>query len=404
MRILHTSDWHLGAQLYGLDRSEDQRAAVRNIIDVAARRDVDAIVVSGDVFDVSSPSSMSQRMLSELLVEMRLRCPKARIVLCAGNHDGASRFQAFSRVFDMAGITMVGVAGDTGKASNFKDRLTVKIGDKGYVVALPYTNSRNIDDGLRAALAEAVAGLDDSLPVVLMAHQAVEGCVFRGHSSAGNAVGGVALVGVDRFGSIADYIALGHIHKPQTLKGGHARYSGSPLQISFDEDYAHSVSVVDIEARGAEPVIEEVPLEVPRPLVTLGGEKGLSPEEAVLRARREADPATATLPAGAFVRVNLNIAPGQILEPSQEAEIRECLQDAGCTYVISNISVSRADSDEDGEHNLTVAEFKKLRPFDVVLDYCRRTGRELTEDQIALFNEIAAGVEAGTENNDDETA
>lgn len=404
MRILHTSDWHLGAQLYGYDRTEDQRAAIRDIIAVASGRDVDAVVVSGDVFDVSAPSSMSQRMLSELLAEMRQRCPRARIILTAGNHDGGSRLQAFSDVFDIAGINVVGLAGRTDLPSTFVRRLVVEIPGKGYIIALPYINSRNINDAFRSALSRAVAGLDPALPVVLMAHQAVEGCVFRGHSSVGEAVGGVAMIRSDCFGGVADYVALGHIHKPQTLSGGHARYSGSPLQISFDEDYAHSVTVVDIACRGADPVIDEVVLEVRRPLVTLGGEKGMSVDEALCRAHLEADPATATLSPGSFVRMNFSLAAGQMLEPSLEAEIRNCISEAGCTFVMSAFSVCRPLEEDDGAHNLTVAEFKKLRPLDVALDYCRRTGRGLTDDQIALFNEITAGVEAGSDNDDDETA
>ena len=200
----------------------------------------------------------------------------------------------------------------------------------------------------------------------------------------------------DVLGGAADYVALGHIHKPQTLKGAHARYSGSPLQVSFDEDYPHSVSIVEIPERGAEPVIEEVELEVSRPLITIGGENGISPDEAVERARSEADPDTRTLPAGAFVRINLNIAPGQMLTASRETEIREAIADAGCTYVISNIRVASHGEEAEGGAPLSVAEFRHLTPLDVALDYCRRTGRELTDEQLRLFNDVVDSVREPT--------
>ncbi len=388
MIILHTSDWHLGAQLHGYDRTDAQFAAIRNIINVAAQRKVDAVVVSGDVFDVSAPSSMAQNMLSQLLGEMRRACPDARIILTAGNHDGASRLQAFRQIFDIAGITVVGVPGRVDDPSNFADRLAVDIAGKGYVIALPYVNSRLLNDDFRKAVAEGVGRLDASRPVVLMAHQAVSGCVFRGHTQTDTIVGGLSVVAADILGGAADYVALGHIHKPQTLKGGHARYSGSPLQVSFDEDYPHSVSIVEIAGRGARPVIEEVQLDVAQPLVTIGGEDGISPDEAVERARREADPDTRSLPPGAYVRINLNIAPGQTLTSAQETEIRQAIDEAGCTYVLSNIRVARHEADGEGSAPLSVAEFRRLTPQDVAIDYCRRTGCSLTDEQMALFNEV----------------
>ena len=368
---------------------------------VAAEREVDAVVVSGDVFDVSAPSSMAQNMLSQLLGEMRLACPGARIILTAGNHDGASRLQAFRQIFDIAGITVVGVPGRLDDPETFARRLAVDIAGKGYVIALPYVSSRLLNDNFRKAVADGVGRLEPGRPVVLMAHQAVSGCVFRGHTQTEVTVGGLTVVDGDVLGGAADYVALGHIHKPQTLKGAHARYSGSPLQVSFDEDYPHSVSIVEIPERGAEPVIEEVELEVSRPLITIGGENGISPDEAVERARSEADPDTRTLPAGAFVRINLNIAPGQMLTASRETEIREAIADAGCTYVISNIRVASHGEEAEGGAPLSVAEFRHLTPLDVALDYCRRTGRELTDEQLRLFNDVVDSVREPT--NDSES-
>lgn len=395
MLILHTSDWHLGAQLHGYDRSDDQRAAVRAIIKVAAERNVDAVVVSGDIFDVTAPSSMAQNMLSQLLGEMRVACPGARIVLTAGNHDGASRLQAFKQIFDIAGITVVGVPGRLDDPATFSQQLAVDIAGKGYVVALPYVNSRLLNDDFRKAVADGIGRLEADRPVVLMAHQAVAGCVFRGHVESDATVGGLSVVADDVLGGAADYVALGHIHRAQTLRGGHARYSGSPLQVSFDEDYQHSVSVVEIAARGAAPVIEEVMLPVERPLITIGGEEGVSPDEAVERARREAEPTTRTLPSGAFVRVNLNIAPGQMLTASQDNEIREALAEAGCTYVLSNVRVARREGEEADGSSLSVAEFRCLTPLEVALDFCRRTGCSLTDEQLALFNEVVDNVREG---------
>ena len=124
------------------------------------------------------------------------------------------------------------------------------------------------------------------------------------------------------------------------------------------------------------------------PTVTIGGEDGISPDEAVERARREADPDTRSLPPGAYVRINLNIAPGQTLTSAQETEIRQAIDEAGCTYVLSNIRVARHEADGEGSAPLSVAEFRRLTPQDVAIDYCRRTGCSLTDEQMALFNEV----------------
>ena len=114
--------------------------------------------------------------------------------------------------------------------------------------------------------------LPEDLPVVMIAHATVKGCDFRGHDHATEyAVGGIDSLELEEMGEGYDYLALGHIHHEQFVHSGkhNVRYSGTPLPVSFDESYPHSVSIVEIGKHGDTPTVEQIGIRNPHPLVTL---------------------------------------------------------------------------------------------------------------------------------------
>ncbi|MDE6652840.1 MAG: exonuclease SbcCD subunit D [Muribaculaceae bacterium] len=249
MKILHTSDWHLGHTLYNYDRTEEQRAMLDEITDVVRERKPDVFVLSGDVYHTSQPSAAVQKLFTEALVGIRDANPGMTIVVTAGNHDSGSKHEVFRTPWRALGVHAIGRL----DKENIDDHI-VEVAGKGYVVAVPYCNEKSIpEDFFQKLLDEVKQRNTEGRPVVLTAHTTVKGCDFSGHENASDyMVGGIDSMEVSQFGSGYDYLALGHIHHEQYVHTGHhnVRYSGSPMAVSFDENFKHSVSVVEIGKHG----------------------------------------------------------------------------------------------------------------------------------------------------------
>ena len=259
MKILHTADLHLGQVIYqNYDRSDEHRHFFRQLEQWCKEEQPDALLVSGDVFDIQQPSATVKKTFTDYFVRLHQVCPQMHIVITAGNHDSASRIQADSSVWELANAHLIGIPPAIDSLNHidyWQYQYIIKL-DSGYIVALPYMTGERRD--IIQSILDKVA--DDNtmgLPVVMMAHQAVTGLDITGHSFD---IGTLKTLDVNVMGNGFDYLALGHIHKPQTI--GHqedamieeisyrapvVRYSGSALHVSCDETYPHTVSLVDID-------------------------------------------------------------------------------------------------------------------------------------------------------------
>ena len=285
MRLLHTSDWHLGRTLHGVDLLGHQAAALDHLVDVVRAERVDALLVAGDVYDRAIPPVEAVTLLSEALARLS---ELTTVVLTSGNHDSATRL-GFG-----AALMRERVRLRTRVATLAEP---VEVGD-GLVYGLPYLDP----DLTRGDLAEA-GGEAGGAPVLpARSHEAVTSAAMRRvradlaarHGGAGRRavvmahafvvggqpseserdirVGGVDQVPAGVFAG-ADYVALGHLHGPQGLSGVDGtvlRYSGSPLAYSFSEQH-HTKSSVLVDLSGAAPVTELVPAPVPRRLADVTG-------------------------------------------------------------------------------------------------------------------------------------
>lgn len=279
MKIIHTSDWHIGQQLYGYDRTEDHLDFFRQLKDICSEELPDALLVSGDIFDVSSPSAASMRMFTDFVLDLHRSVPEMKIVITSGNHDSASRIDVNRNLWRAAGIYVIGTVRRDNGEYDFSDNV-IRVADKGLILAVPYINPAfmgNVSENDSAEMRFFKRGLDfvekgngENLPVVVMSHLTVAGCDRRGHRD--TQIGKIDSVCAEIFPEGIDYVALGHIHKPQNItEDGRIRYSGSPVAISFDEDYPHSVSVVEIE-RGKPVAIREEEIVQKRELLTFPAE------------------------------------------------------------------------------------------------------------------------------------
>lgn len=398
MKIIHTSDWHLGATLYGHDRLDDHREMLRQLTETVASEQPDAMLVSGDIFDNSSPSAAAERLLDSALMELAdAGKPGMKIILTSGNHDSPSRHTTHSAVYSRLGIHTIGSAGITADTdiAEIADRFIIRVCEKGTVIAVPYINRRNMPEGLFDGLTDIVSReISPTLPTVMMAHLPVSRSVTTGHSDADERfVGGCENVEIDSLGHGYDYLALGHIHCPQQWNTGNAiaRYCGTPLPISFDESYPHSVTIVELPAAGIIPTVTTVTLKPRRKLVTIGGPDGMDEEELTAALTD----AASDLPDGTFIRLNLRLPEGTIF-PRREtiAHLSALCGDLGLEYCTTNLLRSRRDDAAALHTALTVSEMRDTTEEEIAAGLFRRKGLEWSDELAGLLAEAVAAVKA----------
>jgi exonuclease SbcD len=280
MRLLHTSDWHIGRSLHGTDLLAEQEAVLSGLARIVTEESVDAVLVAGDVYDRAVPSADATAVLSRVVA--RIRRAGAEVVLTPGNHDSARRLGTFSELLAAGGLH---VRAETAKL----DEPVLLADEHGEVAVygLPFlepevarhelglTGGHGGGKSHEAVLATAMERVRSDLFLrpgarsVVLAHAFVGGGV-PSESERDICVGGVDLVPAPVFDGV-DYVALGHLHRPQTLSP-RLRYSGSPMAYSFGEAGQQKlVWLVDLDAGGLADV-RAVPLPVPRPLTLLTGE------------------------------------------------------------------------------------------------------------------------------------
>ncbi len=300
MRLLHTSDWHLGHTLYDVSREAEHAAFLDWLLDTLETQKVDALLVAGDIFDTSNPSAEAQAAWYHFIARARRRLPKLDVVVIGGNHDSAARLEAPDPLFSALGVRVVGGLPRARGALDF-ERLLVPLQDnrsrvKAWVAAVPYlrpadlplvrTEGDRLIEGVREvyglALEAARRRRQPGQALVTMGHCYMVGTELSQLSERRILGGNQHALPVELFPEDVAYVALGHLHKAQRVGGREAvRYSGSPLPLSLSEaHYRHQVLLVELEGEGLGSV---KPLSVPRSVDMLRvPERGAEPLEQVL--------------------------------------------------------------------------------------------------------------------------
>lgn len=284
IRLLHTADWHLGQTLMGWSREEEHARALASLVDIAEARAIDALIVAGDVFDTQNPSERAEALLFRTLVELRRRLPRIAVVIVAGNHDPAGRIEAPRPLLAELGVHVVGRVRRRDEAFDL-DRHLVSLapadgGPTVHVLALPHLGPASLPPfdrrgeaagspivrAVRALHAEAIAAARARVgdaPLVVTGHLTLAGGLESEGAERRILIGGEHAVPADLFPADLAYVALGHLHKPQSVGRETVRYSGSLFPLSATErGYAHGVSLVEIDTGGTR--VEHVA--IPRPL------------------------------------------------------------------------------------------------------------------------------------------
>lgn len=355
MRIIHTADWHLGQELRGYSRGAEQERFLDWIVARCRAQEADALVVAGDVFDQANPAAEALGLFFRFAERLRREAPGTTLVAVAGNHDGATRFDALAPAL-REGMRLVGAVP---REAAGRAALLVPAGD-GHVLAAPYFRLADLPlgPGLDEAGARAAALYRElwdaaprgSGPCVLTGHLALQGGLDSPESERAIFIGGEQAASPAIFPEEAAYVALGHLHRAQQFAGGRVRYSGSPLPMSAAErGYGHRILVVDARADGRVEVVEEkVPL--PVPLLRLPDAGALAPGDAIEALRLRLDGiADASTPRELQPLVEIRIALDGV-RPAAAAQLREDIARSGLPARVLDVVATRAGADgDDGE-------------------------------------------------------
>jgi exonuclease SbcD len=302
VKILHTSDWHVGRRIRGRDRSEEHRSVLGELVAIAAGAEVQLVVVAGDLFDTSAPSPVAEKVVWRGLLDLAEVAP---VLIIAGNHDNPARLHAVAPLLEMGRIVACSEASppDRGGVASYED-LGVR------VAMLPFVSQRGVvraeqimgldpdqhaaayEDRIKRLIGSLTADMTTDTVNLLAAHLTVHGAHEGGGERQAHIFGYAVPASV--FPGHLSHVALGHLHRQQKMPhGGSVWYSGSPLQLDFGEVDDLKGALL-IEAAPSLPAkVTAVPLTSGRRLVTLRGSL-----EQVLARADEVE--------GAYVKVELN--------------------------------------------------------------------------------------------------
>lgn len=301
MKLLHTSDWHLGQSLNQYERGYEHAQFLAWLLDTLVAEQVDTLLIAGDVFDNTNPSSASQSQLYQFLTQARLRVPQLGIVMTAGNHDSPGRLEAtapFLTLLDAHVLGHTGMAGDAVDLSRIVVPLKNREGQvAAWCIAMPFLRPGDVPRvegaadpylaGIEAiyakAYAHALGKCSADQAIIALGHCHITGGQVSADSERRIVIGGAESLSVKVFDPGIAYVALGHLHLAQKVGGDETRrYCGSPLPMSFSEmDYKHQVVIVELEG---DKVATTREIRIPRSVELLRVPKQPEPLENVLAA------------------------------------------------------------------------------------------------------------------------
>ena len=419
MRLLHTSDWHLGQTLHNYERSYEHQCFLDWLLETIVAEQADALLIAGDIFDTANPSAAAQKQLYRFLQQARARAPQLDIVVIAGNHDSPGRIEAPGPLLEAHGTSVIGhiVRDEAGQID--LDRLIVPLHDRSgkvaaWCLAVPFLRPGDVPrepehEPAQESAHESTSARDPYLAGIALLYRqahalAVSRCVpgqailAMGHchmvdgqasldSERRIVIGATEPLPASIFDAGIAYAALGHLHLAQRVgQKEHLRYCGSPLPLSFAETaYRHQVLRVDL----ADGVAREVTaLPVPRAVDLLRVPATPAVLAEALAALAALDLPELPLHQQPYLEVRVLLdAP----EPGLRGQIEAAL--AGKPVRLAKIEPTRMREGA-GEQGaaMSLDQLAQLQPDDIFRRlYQHRFGEDPPEDQLSAFGEIMIG-------------
>lgn len=379
MRLLHTSDWHLGQTLHNYERGYEHQRFLDWLLDTLVAERVDVLLVAGDVFDNANPSAASQKQLYVFLQQARARLPALQLIVVAGNHDSAGRLEAPGPLLAAHGTHVIGhVLRDDAGQIDLERLLLPLTGSDGQVqawcLAVPFLRPGDVpklpagdtQDAYLGGIALLYRQLTDlalarrqpGQAILAMGHCHMVGGEMSNDSERRIVIGGTEMLPSGIFDASIAYAALGHLHKAQAVGGQeHIRYCGSPIPLSFAEvNYRHQVLCLDIDGETLQSVRV---IAVPRAVPLLRVPATPAPISEVLAQLAALDVPDAPAEAQPFLEVRVRLdAP----EPGLRTRIETALDGKSVRLAkIETSSAARASAPE----NMTLDQLGQLQPDDI---------------------------------------
>lgn len=406
MKILHTSDWHIGQLFHEYDRTYEHQQFLNWLVDTLQTEQIDVLLISGDVFDISNPSASSIKMFYSFLNKATRANPDLQIIITAGNHDSASRLEAPKPLLESSNVHIIGLVEKDAEGNIDYQKLLVPIHDdsknvKIWCLAIPFLRMGDYPTILNCTnpYTEGVTALyKDAFEYASLKKQDGQTIIAMGHLHTHHAevsdldkterliMGGVECIPATAFHQDIKYVALGHIHKAQRIGGKeHIRYSGSPLPMSFSElNYKHQVIVFELDEEISELKSIEIPLSVPLQRIPqtplpLHEVIGLLDNLPIM------DNNLQTVP---FLEVRI-LLDGP--EPALRHKVETAL--AGKRVRLAKIDVKYPASTLQAPEFITPDELSELQPIDVFGKvYQSRYNIDVPNDILQLFKQVAEEV------------
>ena len=285
MKIMHTADWHIGQRLHERSRLDEHGQFLDWLLNTIQEHQVELLLISGDIFDTALSSSDSTNLYYRFLYRLSDET-EAYTVITAGNHDSPRHLEAPREFLEMGRIYVVGTAEEPAKCVVTLPRDNPRVA----VAAVPFLSESDLRhlsyetevdrneryrEWFKAFYADCVAAMPTELPKILMGHLFVQGGKI-GNSERNVQIGGATATHASDFPENVSYVALGHLHRPQTIKGTDypIRYSGSPLPLRFNEaEYRKKVYLLELSDDGTLIRDEEIEIPIFKELCTVEGDE-----------------------------------------------------------------------------------------------------------------------------------
>ena len=399
MKIIHTSDWHLGHNFYGCERTEEHLFFLKQLCSIIRNENPDALIISGDVYDSVAPGIAAQKLYNRMVLELRATSPTMKIIITAGNHDSSSRLELNGELWNAFDVKIVGNIERTENIVNYEKHI-IEIKESegrsiGYIIAVPYiyhANYPTTDDESHSRMQhfhqELINSVTDrnsgNLPIILTGHLAVSGADIKGHETKYTRL---VYENIEELGKGYDYLALGHIHRPQAVAGSkNARYSGSPIAMSFDEEYPHTISVVEIDSHKATPTVREVKIEPLIPIRTIPAEGGNYEEimEAIESLPQEKS----------YIRIRLKVK--DVVPMNERAKIENFFSKHQA--ILCELQPIREKSETHEQRKIALEEIKNISPLEIAMDYYKQQfGENMEKELQQMLQECIDTAEKGEE-------
>lgn len=381
MRILHTSDWHLGKKLEGQSRIIEQKLFINDLEKIVREEEIELILLAGDIYDTYNPSAEAEKLFFDSIKQLSLN-GKVGIVVIPGNHDNPARLNAVSHLAKDYGVIIYETAfqeievGKYGSLNIYKSTsggiFIEKNEKKLYLYNLPFPSEAILNETfedkkfncrIKEILEEGIAHNNEEIPSVLMTHIYVAGSMGEGEVAL--ELGGSRAIATSDLPDV-NYIALGHVHKPMSFKSKNAYYCGSPLEYRITENkFDKKVFVVDISQ--SETIVKEVAITNYKPIkeyVVEGAEEAIQKSNELLESNE-----------WIYLKVKLN-------EPLTNSAIRKIKANKNVLEIIPIINI------EEKENEVTI--YNELNLEEAFIEFFKEESEGLAPNNniLKLFLEL----------------